>query len=167
MYMQYADQLYGFAFKLTRSSDEAEDILQETFMRIWLNREKITTDSSFKSYLFQISYHLVIDSFRKKLEAVDFENYIRNELSAETESNNTGIQLILEDYQKQIRQSISRLTPQQQKIFHLRREKQLSSKDVGRLLNISEKTVNNQLSLILSILKTDLLLFVCFMLFNT
>lgn len=167
LYMLYSDQLYGFALKLTKSPTEAEDILQETFMRIWLNQKNISLESSFKSYLFQISYHLVIDSFRKKINMVDFESFIRSTSYQIADTNEADIQLTLDDYQKLIKQSVSHLTPRQQLIFHLSREKYLSSLQIAEKLGISEKTVNNQLSLILATLKADILLFIYFMLFNS
>lgn len=166
LYMIYSDQLYGFVLKLTKSPADAEDILQETFLRIWNSRTQLQPDAMFKAYLFKISYHLVIDSFRKQIYAVDFESFINSEHYQKAAEDGTEQQLNMDDFRKLIAQSVSRLTPRQQEIFHLSREQELSAKEISERLGISEKTVNNQLSLILSILKADILLFLHFMLLN-
>jgi len=159
LYMIYSDQIYGFALKLTKSSVEAEDILQETFMRLWDNRSRISPEMSFKSYLFQISYHLAIDSFRKQIESVDFESFLNSDYYQKSVENSIEQELSIDDYKRLVAESLSRLTPRQQDIYRLSREEGFSSKEIGEKLGISEKTVNNQLSIILLGLKADLLLF--------
>lgn len=158
LYLLYSRRIYGFALRLTKSTADAEDILQETFIRLWDNRSKISSDTAFKSYLFKITYHLVIDHFRKQINSVDFQNFIERDYCQLASDDKVEQQLTLEEYHKQIATSIAKLTPRQQEIFHLSREEELSSKEIGERLGISEKTVNNQLSLILATLKTDLLL---------
>jgi RNA polymerase sigma-70 factor (ECF subfamily) len=165
LYLLYSGQIYGFALQLTKSVADAEDILQETFIRLWDNSSKLSPDTSFKSYLFKITYHLAIDYFRKQINSVDFHRFIESDFYQLATENNIEQQITLEEYRKQIAASVAKLTPRQQEIFHLSREEELSAKEISERLGISEKTVNNQLSLILAILRTDLLFFY-FMLSN-
>jgi RNA polymerase sigma-70 factor (ECF subfamily) len=165
LYLLYSGQIYGFALRLTKSTADAEDILQETFIRLWDNRSGLSPETSLKSYLFKITYHLVIDYFRKQINSVDFHTFIESDYYQLAAENKTEQQITLEEYRKQIAASVAKLTPRQQEIFHLSREEEFSAKEIGERLGISEKTVNNQLSLILATLKTDLL-FVFFMLSN-
>ena len=79
LYFMYADLLYGFVLNLTKSPDDAEDILQETFLRIWQTKENLSLETSFKSYLYTIAHNLIIDSFRKKIDSVAFEVYIQSD----------------------------------------------------------------------------------------
>lgn len=159
----YADRLYGYARKLTKSPALAEDVVQETFMRIWENKGNIRSDTSFQSYLFQISYHLVIDAFRSQIETIDIEDYIHfpgSELATENEAETI---LAAEDYRLYLSQSLSRLTARQQEIFRLSYEQKLSPKEISELTSLSEKTVRNQLSIIFATLKRDLLLYLLFL----
>ena len=55
---QYSDNLYRFALKSLRSDDEAKDIVQESFLRLWENREAVLSGKE-KSYLFTVAYRLV------------------------------------------------------------------------------------------------------------
>lgn len=156
LYLAYSDQLYGYALKLTKSPSLAEDVVQETFIRIWEGRENIRSGTAFKSYLFQISYHLMIDVFRTQIELVDFENFVASS-AYQTENEGEGL-LNYDDYQRLLSLSLARFTPKQQEIFKLSREEGLSAKEIAKQMDISEKTVNNQLSIVLSGLKKDLLL---------
>jgi RNA polymerase sigma-70 factor (ECF subfamily) len=158
LYLLYSGQIYGFALRLTKSTADAEDILQETFMRLWDNRSNLSPEISFKSYLFKITYHLVIDHFRKQINSVDFHSFIESDYYQLASENKAEQQITLEEYRKQIAASVAKLTSRQQEIFRLSRVEELSAKEIGKRLNISEKTVNNQLSLILATLRTDLLL---------
>lgn len=65
LYEIYAPQLYAFIFKLTRSKIHSKDILQETFISIWVHRKQTNPDLSFKSYLFTIARNLVLNDFGK------------------------------------------------------------------------------------------------------
>lgn len=59
----YADNLYRFVLKSLRDTDVAKDVVQESFLRLWENREAVCTGKQ-KSYLFTIAYRLVIDNVR-------------------------------------------------------------------------------------------------------
>lgn len=158
LYLLYSGLVYGFALRLTKSTVDAEDILQETFIRLWDNRLRISPEIPLKSYLFKITYHLIIDHFRKQINSMDFESFIASDYYQQASENNTEQQISLDEYRKLIAESVARLTPRQQEIFRLSREEELSAKEIGKRLGISEKTVNNQISLILATLKTDLLI---------
>ena len=53
LYTQYASLLYGFAFNLTKSESISEDIVQEAFIKIWINRKDLHIETSIKSYLLR------------------------------------------------------------------------------------------------------------------
>ncbi len=59
-----SDNLYRFALKSLRDEDQAKDIVQESFLRLWENREAVL-DGKEKSYLFTIAYRLIIDQVRR------------------------------------------------------------------------------------------------------
>ncbi len=60
---KYADNLYRFALKSLRDSDQAKDIVQESFLRLWENRQSVFSGKE-KSYLFTIAYRLIVDDVR-------------------------------------------------------------------------------------------------------
>ena len=77
LYDMYADSLYGFALLHTKSSVQAEDIVQDTFLKLWNMRASLSVEGSFKFMLFTIAKNHVIDVFRQQINRPDFEDYIR------------------------------------------------------------------------------------------
>lgn len=160
LYMAYADQLYSYVLKLSKSPSLAEDVVQETFVRIWEGRGNVRPGTSFRSYLFQICYHQVIDAFRNQIELVDFENFVSSS-SYQTENDVEDV-FTYDDYQCLLAQSLARFTPRQQQIFKLSREEGFTASEIAQRMDISEKTVLNQLSIVLAGLRKD---FLCYLIF--
>ena len=77
LYNMYADSLYGFALLHTKSAVQAEDIVQETFLKLWNMRASLSVEGSFKSISSTIARNHVIDVFRQQINRPDFEDYIR------------------------------------------------------------------------------------------
>lgn len=65
IFMKYYEVLYRFIWLHTYDSEIARDILQDVFIRVWDNRQRLDKNKSFKAYLYQISNNLVIDMVRK------------------------------------------------------------------------------------------------------
>jgi RNA polymerase sigma-70 factor, ECF subfamily len=72
LYRKYSKRLFRFSFSLLKSTEEAENIVQDVFMNLWINRDKITNDSSVKCYIFSIAYHSSISVLRKKIRESEF-----------------------------------------------------------------------------------------------
>lgn len=157
LYAIYADLLYGFVLNLTKSPADAEDILQETFLRIWQTRESLSLDTSFKAYLYTIARHLIIDSFRKKIDSVDFELYVQSDAYQQCGENNVENKIYFDEFLKRINKAVEQLTPKQRLIFDLSKRKGYSIQEIAEALEISEKTVKNQLTLAMNLLKSNLL----------
>ena len=156
LYFMYADLLYGFVLNLTKSPDDAEDILQETFLRIWQTKENLSLETSFKSYLYTIAHNLIIDSFRKKIDSVAFEVYIQSDAYQNYTENNTENEVYFDEFLDKLNEAKKKLSSRQLVIFELSREKGCSIKDIAEKMGVSEKTVKNQLTLALKTLKSEL-----------
>lgn len=70
----YADNIYRFVLKNLRHEENAKDVVQSTFEKLWINREKVENERS-KSYLFTIAYHQMIDQLRKNKKIVLHEDF--------------------------------------------------------------------------------------------
>ena len=70
----YADNVYRFIVKNLRHEDDAKDVVQSSFEKMWINREKIENDRS-KSYLFTVAYHQMIDLIRKNKRVSSQEDF--------------------------------------------------------------------------------------------
>src|SRR5690606_11401999 len=76
LYYRYSRKLYSNILKMVKSTDAAEEILQDLFQRVWEKRETIDLSKTFKSYLFTIAKHLVYDFFRSQTKQRHIEAYI-------------------------------------------------------------------------------------------
>ncbi len=83
----YADNVYRFILKNLKHEEDARDVVQESFEKLWINREKVDNDRS-KSYLFTVAYHQMIDLIRKnkrvKLEE-DFSSSLQTTREPQSE----------------------------------------------------------------------------------
>ena len=76
LYDMWVSRLYRFVYQYLKSEDATDDVVQETFCRIWTNREKLDPDSSFKAYLFTIAYHFLIKELRRQLNNASMEEFV-------------------------------------------------------------------------------------------
>lgn len=146
IYDMYADKLYGFALAHTKSQQMSEDIVQETFLKLWNNRKTISTEGSFQSLLFTISKHKMIDIFRSQISKVEFELYIEYIEDVNSGNNEIEEKLFYDDFLKALRISKKLLSERQLEIFELSRERGKSIEEIANKLQLSEQTVKNQLT---------------------
>ena len=156
LYDMYADSLYGFALLHTKSSVQAEDIVQDTFLKLWNMRASLSVEGSFKSMLFTIAKNHVIDVFRQQINRPDFEDYIRF-CEDEHLLDNTSVEKIYyDDFIDKLAIAKQKLTLAQRNIFEMSREGGMSNAEIAALSDISEQTVKNHLSAALKILREEL-----------
>ena len=153
LYDMYADSLYGFALLHTKSSVQAEDIVQDTFLKLWNMRASLSVEGSFKSMLFTIAKNHV---FRQQINRPDFEDYIRF-CEDEHLLDNTSVEKIYyDDFIDKLAIAKQKLTLAQRNIFEMSREEGMSNAEIAALSDISEQTVKNHLSAALKILREEL-----------
>jgi RNA polymerase sigma-70 factor (ECF subfamily) len=152
-----ADSLYGFVLLHTKSPSVAEDIVQDTFLRIWKIRETLSEEGSFKSLLFTIANHLIIDAFRQQINKPAFEDYIRFAEDEGLTENTIEEQISYDDFIEKLAHAKQQLTKGQRTIFEMSKEEGLSIPEIAKILNISTQTVKNQLTLALKTLRTELI----------
>lgn len=75
----YSPKLYGFAFKYFRNEADAEELVQEVFVKVWENRQSLKTEYSFKAYLFTIALNQIRKYFNKKAVALRYLEGLQHE----------------------------------------------------------------------------------------
>ena len=147
IYTQHSESLYRFAYNILKDEEECTDAIQEVFVWLWHNREKLEI-TDLKRYLSAaVKYKLtrVIQSSKRKAEI----------LAASPELKDTFVDDSLEvkELKHAINQFIETLPPRAREIFQLSRNEYLSNKEIAAQLGISEKTVENQMTISLKKLK--------------
>uniref|UniRef100_UPI00356A6C04 RNA polymerase sigma factor n=1 Tax=Mariniphaga sediminis TaxID=1628158 RepID=UPI00356A6C04 len=77
LYERYSRRLYGFVLRYIKLEADAEEIVQEVFIKIWESRSKIDVYSSFESFLFSIAYNATIDLFRKRVTEKKYLEHLK------------------------------------------------------------------------------------------
>lgn len=154
LFQIYSKRLYRFAFSLLKNREDSEGIVQEVFLRVWSKRADIDSTRSFKSYLFTISYNLIMDELRLRLKQKDYLSNLDNFF--DIEEINSGHEADYNLLKSQIDNLVDELPEKRKQIYLLSREKGLSHKEIAGKLNLSVKTVENQINLALRFLKSRL-----------
>lgn len=139
----YRNRLYFYIFRLTLSKEVAEDILQDTFLKIWLNRDNLNQVEHFNAYLFKVGQNAVLTGMRRK--AVE-ASIINNKQEQNTQQLIPDQQLHFKQVKATLQEAIEALPPQQKKVFLLRREEGRRIDEIANLMNISGLTVKKHLT---------------------
>jgi RNA polymerase sigma-70 factor (ECF subfamily) len=144
----YSPKLYGFAFKYFRNEHDAEELVQEVFVKVWENRRALKSEHSFKSYLFTIALNQIRKYFNKRATSLRYLESFRNdpEFSDNQALHENDYELALQ----QINLIIEQMPPRRREIFVK------SSKEIAAELNISAGTVDNQVSEALRFIRTQI-----------
>ena len=155
IFYNYHDSLFRFVLYKTQDADIAEDITQETFLRVWKTRSKLQPNKSFFSLIARISTNLCYDHFRH------IEVRKRHESTIPTNSkshyDNPESITLANSLEKQIQQIVNNKLPEKcRHVFILSRIEGLSNTDIAESLDISIRTVENQIYRAIKILKKNL-----------
>lgn len=155
LFRKYYVRLCGFANKFLNNPEEAREIVQEVFMKIWEGREDIDPEDSLTSYIFKIAQNLSLNQLRKKkVESRYIEIYKLVYIDHSEFSSYES--LLVRELDNSIATAVNTIPPKCKRIFELSRNKGLKYSEIAEELNISVKTVEAQMSKALSILRFEL-----------
>ena len=167
IYNQYCHKLHRFVYLYLKQEEDAEEIVQEVFIRIWESRAKIDVYSSFESFLFTIAYNATMSLLRKRMSETKSREYLKSLQQAENADEIIN-EIQFNELNQKVQELLGRLTPRQKEIYLLNRETGLSHEEIAQKLNISTSTVNNHLVTVIKFLKSNIdnslavnFLFVC------
>jgi len=149
----YEKSIYGFLYNMLRSREEAEELLQVVFMKIWENRSTINHELSLEAYLYTIAKNSALNMLHQKVRKLLFEQQLIDNFKV---SEDGEASLIEKDLKRHIDNLITHIPERRREIFKLRYEKELSYKEIAEQLNISENTVDTQIRNALNYLRQQL-----------
>ncbi len=147
IYEMYARRLYAFCLKYTKSRERAEEIMEDTFIWLWNNRERIIHDKTLKPILFIKSKHLLINEYRKVVNAPVFEDYMDYLDHKSCSAGKTDGDIEYDDFLRMLNKAMDKLPKTQREIIRLSKLEMMNNKEIAECLNYSEQTVKNLLSL--------------------
>jgi RNA polymerase sigma-70 factor, ECF subfamily len=149
LYKKYSKRLYKFAFSILKSAEESENIVQDVFLNLWINRDKIEKNSSIKYYVFTIAYNSAISIIRRKARESKFIDYLKT--LPQFDQGSANLEIEYNELTNKLDQIVRNLPSRQKEVYLLHKVEGLKYKEISERLNISVNTVENHMS---SALKT-------------
>ena len=153
---------YTFIKGMIKNTWLAEDITQNIFMKVWVNREKLNPNQSLHNYLFVLAKNEVRDHFKLKSNSYHQEIKENHRIFVEDFEGAIDVQVMRE----RVTNIVSKMPEQRKKVYELSREKMLSNKEIAEKLNLSVRTVERHLLLALQDIRKNLSLFYFFLFLN-
>ncbi len=153
-YDLYFKALCSFANSMIKQPAVSEEIIQNIFLEVWINREKLPVQASIRTYLLKMVKNDCLDHLKHKKIA---ERYAGEFLRFNTEAfEDVFDMLVNKDLEKSLEAAIGKLPLQCREIFRLSRFEFMSYKCIAEKLGISIKTVENQIGKALKIVRQEL-----------
>lgn len=140
---RYSPKIYRFSLSYLKNKQDAEEIVQEVFLKIWKIREELSPEKPVDSFLFTIAKNGILNTIRKAKSERTYLNYSN---LYPRESVLIDEELNFQELEKICQQAVDRLSPRRKEIYYLSREKHLSNAEIASQLGISVKTVENQMT---------------------
>lgn len=148
LFLLYHKRLLTFSMTITRSKESSEEIVSDVFFKIWTSRKILTSIENFHLYIYIITKNLSINRFLKEKKEQSFS---LDEAVVDVKAIHGDPEqiMITSEMHRRIRSAIEALPPKCQLIFKLIREDGLKYKEVAKLLDLSLKTIENQMTIAL------------------
>jgi len=148
---KYSDRIYNLALRILRRKEDAEDVLQETFLTVIEKLDKFDGRSSFFTWIYRIATNAALMRLRKKKvvfqevnDDPDFQESIENRVFVDW-SQDPSINVFDEEVKQKIDEAINKLSDIYRSVFVLRDIEGLSIKETSEILGITEENVKIRL----------------------
>jgi RNA polymerase sigma-70 factor (ECF subfamily) len=155
IYRAYSKRLFRFVYGIIKTESDAEEIVQEVFVKIWESHENINDFALFDSYLFTIAYNSTISVIRKKLSEAKYIQHVKS-LQIQEQEKTIINDIDFESVSLKVNELVDKLPPRQKEVFKLHRENELTYRQIAEKLEISVNTVENHMSKALKFLRKNL-----------
>jgi RNA polymerase sigma-70 factor, Bacteroides expansion family 1 len=161
LFTEYHSRVIHFLYDFVKDKEQAKDMAQELFFKVWKNREYLSKVDSFKSYLFRMARNMIYDYYDHTLIKEKYydqqqkeEKYIYSDI-VEEEFYAKELSLLID--------LVVELMPKQRKqVFKLSRDAGLTNEEIAERLSISKRTVESHISNVLQFLRRAIADIKCF-----
>ncbi|MDB5111392.1 MAG: polymerase sigma-70 factor [Mucilaginibacter sp.] len=149
----YYNALGEYVFRLTNSIAISEEIVQDTFIKIWVKRETLAELKNFSNYLFIVCRNQTYDQLRKVSYKHNMQKKVEQYFQQESEVELA--EAPIDQYRILIDNAVDRLPPQAKKVYLFSRHERLKYEEIAILLNISPETVKKHIQYAVNFIKKD------------
>jgi len=158
LFFEYYPKVKHFIIRLIKSDVFAEDLAQDIFAKIWINRENLSNVHSFNAYIFQMTKNRVLNHIKSNT----VRSIYKNSINTEEPSITLEEEFIAKETQLIIELVVQKMPSRKRRVFEMSRYEGLKNEEIATKLNISKKTVENHLNMAINEIKRSLVLF-CFL----
>jgi RNA polymerase sigma-70 factor, ECF subfamily len=153
LFREHNQELCKLACNIVADPEAAKDIVQEVFVNLWKNRHRVTFGEQIRHYLFKATSNTALTYLRsvKRFHRLEMNDDVRN-LQAPAGSESVAYT----EFEKEVRKAIDKLPPKCKVIYLLCRHEGLKYQEIADTLDLSLKTVENQMGIALEKLRNEL-----------
>lgn len=140
IYLEHVSLLRNFLYYKFGSSENAEDITQNAFIKLWENCKKVKKSKA-KSFLYTTAINLSLNAYKHRKVVLKYSNNVIKKIENETPE----FQLMEKEFQIKIDNALADLTEKQRTVFLLNRIEKIKYADIAEMLNISVKAVEKRM----------------------
>ncbi|MNJ98082.1 ECF RNA polymerase sigma factor SigW [compost metagenome] len=160
----YFKNLHAYAYTFIKDDIMSEEIVQNVFFRIWEKRDILQIDDSLKAYLYRSVHNESLNYIKHQKVKSSFQVHYSNQM--ESSYSDVSDEIVAAELETKIQLAINELPQQCRIIFQLSRFEQLKYQQIADQLNISVKTVENQMGKALKVLRLKLVDYLPLLLFS-
>ena len=155
LFLHYQPRLVAFIDGFIKDTEEARDMSQDVFLKLWENREACVEIRSFKAYIFKSAKFAIFNYFDHQLVS---DKYEQEMLFAPVETDSAEESLFAKELQQLIELTIQQMPEQRRRVFEMSRKEGVSNAEIAERLGISKRTVENHLTTALAAIRKVTLL---------
>lgn len=138
----YKNQLYATILRMTKNPQDAQDLVQDAFIKVYRNLEKYDASGSFSSWLYRVAINHCMDEFRKKRYSM---TQIEIDEERVVEPNHPELVFLKKEKSRQLERLIGTLPEDERLIILLRYVNEISYEEIGEVMDMPLSTVRNKL----------------------
>ncbi len=146
--------MVAYAFNFLKEQEASEEICQEVFFQLWINRDKTEIKTAISSYLYRAVRNRCINLIKHIDIRENYKQY-NNEQIEKTDNEFTDT-LTVSELDQKIRSAIDQMPLQRKKIFIMSRYEEMTYKEIADKMGLSKKTIENQMGKALQYLRAEL-----------
>ena len=147
LFHTHRDTLYSFILRLSGSAEQAEDVVQDVFLKIWTTRTDLPGINNFSAYLFRMSHNHCLNLLKRKAKEAKIISIVPYLASTADD------QVLFRETERQVQHAIWELPTQQRLVFTMSREQGLSQQEISEQLHITVPTVKSHMTQALRFLR--------------
>lgn len=151
LFDRYRGRIYTYALRLSESTSMADEVVQDVFLKVWLKRKDLTEVGNFNAWLHAIARNRMFDMMKQQAREMQARETVLQEDTSY--ANNAELSLLEKEQQLLLRDALAKLSPRQQLIYNLSRDRGMKHEEIAHTLNISRNTVKTHLVHALRVIK--------------